>query len=86
MADDPVRIRCGPGAVREVPRERRACHRDLFRPRTTRADAADHFRELAAGVVSDPERARTDTVVEHGLITGFHVYEDSLAIAAACTA
>ncbi|MER5302967.1 nuclear transport factor 2 family protein [Streptomyces lasiicapitis] len=88
------------------------------RPRTTRADAADHFRELAAGMVPDPDRVRTDTViadgvhgvitghlagrvrasgkpysspfavhfvVEDGLITGFHVYEDSLAIAAACT-
>lgn len=89
-----------------------------IRPRATRADASDHFRELAAGMVPDPERVRTDTViadgvhgvitghlagrvrtsgkpytspfavhfvVEDGLITGFRVYEDSLAIAEACT-
>ncbi|MEU5431221.1 nuclear transport factor 2 family protein [Streptomyces olivoreticuli] len=89
-----------------------------IRPRATPADAAGHFRDLAAGVIPDPQRARTDTViadgvhgvitgllagsvratgktysspfavhfiVENDLITGFHVYEDSLAIAEACT-
>ncbi len=89
-----------------------------IRPRSTRADAAGHFRDLAAGVIPDPEQARTDTViadgvhgvitgilagsvratgktykspfavhftVENDLITGFRVYEDSLAIAEACT-
>ncbi|MFJ8000527.1 nuclear transport factor 2 family protein [Streptomyces sp. NPDC096310] len=89
-----------------------------IRPRTTRADVADHFRELAEGQRPDPDGSSMDVLVadgaeaalggrlagtvrrtgksfrspfairltvEDGLITRYHVYEDSLAIAAACT-
>lgn len=88
-----------------------------IRPRTTRADVADHFRELAAGQRPDPAHSSVDVVladggqavvtgqlagtvtatgksfrspfamrltVEDGLISGYRIYEDSLAIAAAC--
>ncbi|MEE1798763.1 nuclear transport factor 2 family protein [Streptomyces sp. JV176] len=89
-----------------------------IRPRTTRADVADHFRELAEGQYPDPDGSSVDVLVadgaeaalsgrlagtvrgtgrsfrspfamrltvEDGLITRYRVYEDSLAIAAACT-
>ncbi|MGW6603725.1 nuclear transport factor 2 family protein [Streptomyces sp. NPDC055036] len=89
-----------------------------IRPRATRADVADHFRELAEGQTPDPAAGSVDALVvegteamlsgtlagtvrstgnafrspfamrltvEDGLITGYRVYEDSLAIAAACT-
>jgi ketosteroid isomerase-like protein len=89
-----------------------------IRPRATRSDVADHFRELGEGQRPDPEGTSVDAVVadgkeamiagqlagtvrttgktfrspfaarltvEDGLITGYRVYEDSLAIAAACT-
>ncbi|QKV93134.1 nuclear transport factor 2 family protein [Streptomyces sp. NA02950] len=88
-----------------------------IRPRSTRADVAAHFRDLAEGVqpypdgntvdavvVDGPEAVLTGTLagivratgrayhspfamrltVENGLITRYRVYEDSLAIAAAC--
>ncbi|EDY51581.1 conserved hypothetical protein [Streptomyces clavuligerus] len=88
-----------------------------IRPRRTRADVADHFRELAEGQQGDPagtaiEALLTDGTealfsgvlagrvrstgryfsspfairlsVVDGLIVRFRVYEDSLAIAAAC--
>jgi ketosteroid isomerase-like protein len=88
-----------------------------IRPRATRADVADHFRELAEGQTPDPARTSVDVLVaegteamfagqlagtvratgraflspfalrltvEDGLITRYRVYEDSLAIAAAC--
>lgn len=89
-----------------------------IRPRSTRADVAAHFRELAEGLV--PEAAETVVeaivvdgaeavvtgglagvvratgrafrspfamclTVEDSLITRYRVYEDSLAIATACT-
>ncbi|MFJ2174743.1 nuclear transport factor 2 family protein [Streptomyces sp. NPDC087851] len=89
-----------------------------IRPRTTRADVADHFRELAEGQYPDPDGTSVDVLVADGaeaalsgllagtvrgtgksfrspfamrltvedsLITRYRVYEDSLAIAAACT-
>ncbi|MEO3977327.1 nuclear transport factor 2 family protein [Streptomyces sp. CAU 1734] len=89
-----------------------------IRPRHTRADVADHFRELAAGQRADPAGTSVDTIVVEGtaamlsgslagtvistgkrfsspfamrltvhggLITGYLVVEDSLAIAEACT-
>ncbi|MFE3601689.1 nuclear transport factor 2 family protein [Streptomyces sp. NPDC059142] len=88
-----------------------------IRPRTTRADVADHFRELAEGQCPDPNGSSIDVLVadgaeaalsgrlagtvrqtgksfsspfamrltvEDGLITRYRVYEDSLAVAAAC--
>ncbi|MFI1969459.1 ketosteroid isomerase [Streptomyces cinnamoneus] len=89
-----------------------------IRPRSTRADVADHWRDLAAGVAPDEGNSVESFVVdgaeavltgwlagtvrftgksfrvpfamrltvEDGLITRFHVYEDSLAVAAACEA
>ncbi|WP_240136852.1 nuclear transport factor 2 family protein [Streptomyces sp. MUM 178J] len=89
-----------------------------IRPRSTRADVAAHFRELAEGQQPDPGATAVDVIVvegseamlsgrlagtvratgkyftspfamrltvEDGLITRYRVYEDSLAIAAACT-
>ncbi|MEU4213429.1 nuclear transport factor 2 family protein [Streptomyces sp. NPDC026206] len=89
-----------------------------LRPRSTRADVADHFRELALGMVPVEGSPTVDAflvdgadavltgrlagavqttgkvfrspfamrlTVEDGLITRYHLYEDSLAIAEACT-
>ncbi|MGP3973224.1 nuclear transport factor 2 family protein [Streptomyces sp. 8N114] len=89
-----------------------------IRPRSTRADVAAHFRELAAGVepmagsgravealvVEGNEAMLTGNIagrvratgkeltspfamrltVENGEVTRYHLYEDSLAVAAAC--
>ena len=88
-----------------------------IRPRSTRADVADHFGQLAEGQQPDPAHSSADVLiadgkeavvtgqlagtvratgktfrspfamrltVEDGLITGYRIYEDSLAIAAAC--
>ncbi|GGR22967.1 nuclear transport factor 2 family protein [Streptomyces netropsis] len=89
-----------------------------IRPRSTREDVADHFRDLAACVTPAPTGHTIDPLVvdgteailtgclagtvratgksfrspfaarltvENGLITRYHVYEDSLAVAMACT-
>ncbi|MEU5403081.1 nuclear transport factor 2 family protein [Streptomyces sp. NPDC005963] len=89
-----------------------------IRPRRTRADVADHFRELADGQQPDPAGTSIDAItvtadrallsgrlagtvratgksfrspftlgltVRGGLITGYRVVEDALAIAEACT-
>ncbi|MEU5159304.1 nuclear transport factor 2 family protein [Streptomyces sp. NPDC020875] len=45
-----------------------------IKPRSTRADIADHYRELAAGREIDPERTRFDAVVvtgEDAVLVGF---------------
>ncbi|WP_247746859.1 nuclear transport factor 2 family protein, partial [Streptomyces oryzae] len=89
-----------------------------IRPRSTRADVAAHFRELAAGmepigangravealVVEGDEAMLTGNIagrvratgkefttpfalrltVRDGKLTRYHLYEDSLAVAAAC--
>ncbi|NGO70644.1 nuclear transport factor 2 family protein [Streptomyces boncukensis] len=89
-----------------------------IRPRSTRADVADHFTELAAGVepvaggepvvgavlvdgadavvtgmltgrvraTGKPFRApyALRLTVEQGLLTRYHLYEDGVAVAAAC--
>ncbi|MFC4611755.1 nuclear transport factor 2 family protein [Streptomyces maoxianensis] len=88
-----------------------------IRPRSTRADVAEHFRALTDGQTPDPDATAVHVIVvdgreamlagrlagtvratgksfrspfamwltvEDGLITRYRVYEDSLAIAAAC--
>ncbi|MCX4819691.1 nuclear transport factor 2 family protein [Streptomyces sp. NBC_01142] len=37
-----------------------------IRPRTTRADVADHFRALAEGQTPDPDATRVDVIVVDG--------------------
>lgn len=89
-----------------------------IKPRSTRADAVAHFRELAEGVAPDPARTGIHTVVvdgteavllgflagqvratgkpyegpfamrltvQDGLITRYHLCENSLSVAEACT-
>ncbi|MBT2382157.1 nuclear transport factor 2 family protein [Streptomyces sp. ISL-11] len=89
-----------------------------IRPRSSRADVAAHFRELAEGMTPLPGGQAVDVMVvnggeamlsgrlagtaritgktfhspfaarltvEDGLITRYHLFEDSLAIAEACT-
>ena len=88
------------------------------RPRSTRADVAEHFRALSEGQQADPDGTSVDMIVvdgteallsgriagtvratgktyrspfalrvtvEGGLIARYHLVEDGLAIAAACT-
>lgn len=88
-----------------------------IRPRSTRADVAAHFAELAAGTLPEEAGSTIEAVVveggdavvtgrlsgvvratgkpfaspfalrlfvDDGLITAYRVYEDSLAVAAAC--
>ncbi|MCM2392941.1 nuclear transport factor 2 family protein [Streptomyces sp. CWNU-1] len=89
-----------------------------IKPRRTRSDVADHFRELAQGQQADPAGTSIGAItvtddeallsgwlagtvratgksfrspftmrlrVKDGLIVGYRVVEDALAIAAACT-